>query len=120
MSKRNDFLKKIFMIMMSILMIITLLPVSAVWKLSAEDDDELTETVSGNQLLNIDNKNPEGNDPNDTSNPYGVAYDEDGTSSGTLMIPWDELAVFTEDYENSRHDFNIYGGDKGSQKNKAL
>ena len=64
MSKRNDFLKKIFMIMMSILMIITLLPVSAVWKLSAEnDEDELTETVSGNQLLNIDNKNPEGNDP---------------------------------------------------------
>ena len=120
MSKRNDFLKKIFMIMISAFMIITLLPVSAVWKLSAEDDDELTETVSGNQLLNIDNKNPEGNDPNDTSNPYGVAYDEDGTSSGTLMIPWDELAVFTEDYENSRHDFNIYGGDKGSQKNKAL
>jgi hypothetical protein len=119
--KEKELLRKVLMVVIAVFVTIALFPISARQIISAEDeDDDLTETVTGDQLLDIDDKNPEGNDPDDTSNPYGAEYDADGTSSGTLMIPWDELAVFTEDYEKSVHDLKIYQGDKGSQKNKAL
>ncbi|MBQ6478524.1 MAG: collagen-like protein [Erysipelotrichaceae bacterium] len=118
--KKEELFKKILMVMIMVFMTVALLPVSARQIISAEEEDDLTETVTGDQLLNLDSRNPEGNDPNDTSNPYGVDYDAEGTGTGTLMIPWDELLVFTEDYEKSVHDLKIYHGDKGSKKNKAL
>ena len=89
---------------------------------SAEEGQEenLTETVSGSQLLTIDDTDPEGFAPSDTTNPYGGAYDPEGTGTGTLMIPWDELAVLNESYMKETHTLKWYEGDRGYEKGKAL
>lgn len=98
-------------------LIFGLLPVSV---FAEEDGEELTETIPGSTLLTLDGTNPEGNDPNDTSNPYGVAYDPDGTGQGEIQVPWNELSVLVEDYDRNTHKINWYGKDKGSGKKKAL
>ena len=85
---------------------------------AAEAEDERTETIPGNQLLTLDGTTPEGYDPNDTNNPYGVDYDPDGSGSGTILVPWDELMVMTENsnYEHPNegiHSVKWLTGDAG-------
>ena len=111
--------KKVLSLLLVLLLVLGTFPLSFMTAF-ADDGEDLTETVTGNQLLTIDDTNPEGNDPNDTGNPYGATYDAGGTGTGTLMIPWNELSVLTENYDKNVHNVKVYCGDKGSSKNKAL
>ena len=51
-----------------------------------------TQTITGNDLLNIDNQTPSGEDPKDNSNPYGLALGGDGR----LSVAFNELSVLTQ------------------------
>ncbi len=113
-------IRKALCFLLVMVLVLQAFPLSFMTAFAEDGEEGLTETVTGNQLLSVDNQNPEGNDPNDTGNPYGATYDADGTGTGTLMVPWDELSVLTENYDKNIHDIKVYCGDKGSSKNKAL
>ena len=108
-------IKSVISVLMALVLVLGFLP-GSFRTVRAEGAEELTDTIPGNQLLTIDNTDPEGFDPADGSNPYGSTED----TEGTLAIPWDELAVLTESWDKETNNLKWYRGDKGSQKDKAL
>ncbi len=108
-------IKSVISVLMALVLVLGFLP-GSFRTVRAEGAEELTDTIPGNQLLTIDNTDPEGFDPADGSNPYGSTED----TEGTLAIPWDELAVLTESWDEETNYIKWLRGDKGSQKDKAL
>lgn len=120
MRNNRRVIRKALGFLLVLTLVLGMFPGSLMTAFAQEGDEDLTETITGNQLLAIDSTEPEGFAPGNTSNPYGANYDEGGTGNGTLMIPWDELAVRTDSMDEGIHKLSVYGGDKGSQKSKAL
>ena len=114
--KKNKHMKKIFSMILIMVLIMGTFPGNILKAHAEGESSNLTETLTANQLLNIDGQKPEAFDENDNTNPYGATEDNDGT----LAIPWNELVVLTECYDENIHEQKWYTKDSDNAKDKAL